>query len=90
MGFSALIAAVGMVNNLSLNVLQRTRELGLLRALGFTARQIRRMILIESAQLSGAAVAVGLALGTIYGWAGAQSLIGSIPGSPGIVLPTVP
>ena len=90
MGFSALIAAVGMVNNLSLNVLQRTRELGLLRALGFTARQIRRMILIESAQLSGAAVAVGLALGTIYGWVGAQSLIGSIPGSPGIVLPTVP
>ncbi|TFB84183.1 FtsX-like permease family protein [Cryobacterium algoricola] len=90
MGFSALIAAVGMVNNLSLNVLQRTRELGLLRALGFTARQIRRMILIESAQLSGAAVAVGLVLGTFYGWVGAQSLIGGIPGSPGIVLPTMP
>ncbi|KGJ71929.1 hypothetical protein GY21_18775 [Cryobacterium roopkundense] len=90
MGFSALIAAVGMVNNLSLNVLQRTRELGLLRALGFTALQIRRMILIESAQLSAAAVAVGLVLGTFYGWAGAQSLIGGIPGSPGIVMPIVP
>jgi len=90
MGFSALIAAVGMVNNLSLNVLQRTRELGLLRALGFTARQIRRMILIESAQLSAAAVVVGLMLGTFYGWAGAQSLIGGIPGAPGIVPPTVP
>ncbi|MDJ0377047.1 ABC transporter permease [Cryobacterium sp. PH31-L1] len=90
MGFSALIAAVGMVNNLSLNVLQRTRELGLLRALGFTARQIRRMILIESAQLSAAAVVVGLVLGTFYGWAGAQSLIGGIQGSPGIVMPTVP
>ncbi|MDJ0338150.1 ABC transporter permease [Cryobacterium sp. PH31-O1] len=90
MGFSALIAAVGMVNNLSLNVLQRTRELGLLRALGFTAHQIRQMILIESAQLSSAAVVVGLVLGTFYGWAGAQSLIGGIPGAPGIMLPTVP
>lgn len=40
MVFSALIAAVRMANSLSLNVLQRTRELGLLRALGFTARQI--------------------------------------------------
>ena len=51
-GFSALIAAVGLVNNLSLSVLQRTRELGLLRALGFSARQLRRMILSESAQLT--------------------------------------
>lgn len=90
MGFSALIAAVGMVNNLSLNVLQRTRELGLLRALGFTARQVRSMILVESAQLTAAAVIVGFVLGTFYGWVGAQSLLGSINGSPGIVLPTIP
>lgn len=88
--FSALTAAVGMVNNLSLNVLQRTRELGLLRALGFTSRQVRRMILIESAQLSAASVVVGLVLGIGYGWAGAQSLVGSITGSPGIILPAVP
>jgi putative ABC transport system permease protein len=90
MGFSALIAAVGMVNNLSLSVLQRTRELGLLRALGFTARQVRTMILAESAQLTIAAVLVGLVLGVFYGWAGAQSLLGSISGSPGLVLPVIP
>ena len=90
MGFSALIAAVGMVNNLSLSVLQRTRELGLLRALGFTARQVRRMILVESASLTAAAVLVGLVLGTFYGWVGAQSLLGSLYGSPGIVAPAVP
>src|SRR5690606_31519104 len=48
-GFSAVIAGVGMVNNLSLSVLQRTRELGLLRALGFTAGQLRQMILAEAA-----------------------------------------
>ncbi|MET0932421.1 MAG: FtsX-like permease family protein [Mycetocola sp.] len=89
-GFSALIAAVGMVNNLSLSVLQRTRELGLLRALGFTRSQIRRMILAESIQMTVAAVGFGLVLGIVYGWAGAQSLLGSILGGGGIMLPSVP
>jgi putative ABC transport system permease protein len=89
-GFSALIAAIGMVNNLSLSVLQRTRELGLLRALGFTARQVRGMILAESAQLTAAAVLVGLVLGVFYGWAGAQSLLGGIQGSHGLVVPVFP
>jgi putative ABC transport system permease protein len=87
-GFSALIAAVGLVNNLSLSVLQRTRELGLLRALGFTGRQVRRMILVESASLTTAAVLVGLVLGTFYGWVGAQSLLGAIAG--GVVAPALP
>lgn len=89
-GVSALIAAVGLVNALSLSVLQRTRELGLLRALGFSRGQLRRMILAESTQLTATAVLVGLVLGTFYGWAGAQSLLGSAQGMPGIVLPGVP
>ena len=88
-GFSAVIAAVGMVNNLSLSVLQRTRELGLLRALGFTRAQIRRMILAESIQMSVAAVGFGLVLGVVYGWAGAMSLLGSILGGE-FALPSVP
>ncbi len=86
-GFSALIAAVGMVNNLSLSILQRTRELGLLRALGFSARQLRGMVRAESAQLTIAALLVGLVLGVLYGWAGAQALLGSIDG---FILPSVP
>ncbi|CAN5159623.1 hypothetical protein BH09ACT1_BH09ACT1_26970 [soil metagenome] len=89
-GFSALIAAIGMVNTLSLSVLQRTREIGLLRALGFTAKQVRTMILAESAQLTIAAVVVGLVLGTFYGWAGAQSLLGTMSGGPGLVPPVLP
>jgi putative ABC transport system permease protein len=88
--FSALLAAIGMVNNLSLSVLQRIRELGLLRALGFTGRQIRTMIVAESAQLTIAAVVVGLLLGTLYGWAGAEALLGFAPGSPGIIWPAFP
>ncbi|WP_291040360.1 ABC transporter permease [Herbiconiux sp.] len=90
LGFSALIAAVGLVNSLSLSVLQRTRELGLLRALGFTAAQLRRMISVESAQLTAAAVLVGLVVGIFYGWAGAQSLLSSMPGAPAFIVPVVP
>jgi putative ABC transport system permease protein len=89
-GFSGLIAAVGLVNNLSLSVLQRIRELGLLRALGFSVRQLRLMILIESTQLTFTAVVLGLVLGAFYGWVGAQATLGSINGNPGIVFPAVP
>ncbi|MGY4856729.1 FtsX-like permease family protein [Cryobacterium sp. AP23] len=88
-GFSALIAAVGMVNNLAQSVLQRSREIGLLRALGFTGAQVRAMILAESLQMTVAAVAFGLALGVLYGWAAAQSLFGSLAGG-GLVAPAVP
>jgi putative ABC transport system permease protein len=87
-GFSGVIAAVGLVNNLSLSVLQRTRELGLLRALGFSVQQLRRMILSESAQLTLTAVLLGIVLGTVYGWAGAQSMLGFV--SDGLVVPVVP
>ncbi|AMB58660.1 ABC transporter permease [Microterricola viridarii] len=87
-GFSAVIAAIGLVNNLSLSVLQRTRELGLLRALGFTGRQVRAMILAESAQMTIAAIGLGLVLGVFYGWAGAQSLLGSISGE--LMAPALP
>lgn len=89
-GFSAVIAGVGLVNSLSLSVLQRTRELGLLRALGFSARQLRRMILAESGQLVLTAVALGLVIGTVYGWAGAHALVGSAPGIPGLQVVGIP
>ncbi|MGO4300126.1 FtsX-like permease family protein [Leifsonia sp. RAF41] len=88
-GFSAVIAACGVVNTLSLSVLQRRRELGLLRALGFSAAQVRRMILAESAQLTVASVLTGLVLGTLYGWIGAQSLLGGIPGG-ALLAPVLP
>lgn len=89
-GFSALIAAIGMVNTLSLSVLQRTRELGLLRALGFERRQLRGMIVAEAAALTTAATLTGLVLGFAYGWAGAQALLGGAQGEPVLVLPGVP
>jgi len=81
---SAVIAAVGFVSTMSLTVIQRGREIGLLRALGFTTTQIRSMITRESLALSGAATILGILLGLAYGAIGAQSLVGSM--NNGIVL----
>jgi len=88
---SSAIAAVGFVSTMSLGVIQRTREIGLLRALGFTGGQVRTMITKESVALSGTAVTFGMALGLVYGALGAQSLIGFqtngfVWGVPGLVL----
>jgi putative ABC transport system permease protein len=89
-GFSALIAALGLVNTLSLSVLQRTRELGLLRALGFDRGQLRWMVVAEAAALTVSATLTGIVLGFVYGWAGAQSLLGTTLAEPGLVVPGVP
>lgn len=89
-GFSALIAAIGLVNTLSLSVLQRGRELGLLRALGFERRQVRTMVVAEAAALTAAATMVGVVLGVGYGWAGAQSMLGSVSGEPMLIAPVMP
>jgi putative ABC transport system permease protein len=77
------------VNNLLLSILQRTREIGLLRALGFTRKQIRSMIVSESTQMVVASMGFGLILGIGYGWAAAQSLLGSLSGG-GVSAPTLP
>ena len=94
---SAVIAGVGLVNLLTLGVVQRRRELGLLRALGLSNAQVRRVVMLEAAHITIAALATGLVLGIGYGWAGAQSLLGSIPTAPSdtspaqtLVWPAVP
>jgi len=92
---SAVIAAVGLVNLLTIGVVQRRRELGLLRAIGLTNRQVRRMVLLEAAHVTIAATATGLVLGVAYGWIAAQSLLGSVPSMPdfqpaGLIAPVVP
>ncbi|MGW9627749.1 FtsX-like permease family protein [Microbacterium sp. NPDC055521] len=92
---SAVIAAVGLVNLLTIGVVQRRRELGLLRAIGLTSTQVRRMVLLEAVHITVAATLTGLVLGIAYGWIAAQSLLGSVPVLPdfepaGLVYPAVP
>ncbi|PRB07834.1 peptide ABC transporter permease [Microbacterium sp. MYb72] len=92
---SAVIAAVGLVNLLTIGVVQRRRELGLLRSIGLSNGQVRRMVLLEATHITVAATLTGLVLGVVYGWIAAQSLLGSVPTLPdfvpaGLVPPHVP
>lgn len=92
---SAVIAGVGLVNLLTIGVVQRRRELGLLRALGLTSAQVRRVVLLEAVHVTITALVFGLVLGTLYGWIAAQSLFGSVPippewTSPTFVAPALP
>ena len=92
---SAVIAAVGLVNLLTIGVVQRRRELGLLRSIGLSNKQVRRMVLLEATHITVAATLTGLVLGVVYGWIAAQSLLGSVPTLPdfepaGFVLPQIP
>jgi len=74
--FSVIVAAIGLGSTLSMSVLQRRRELGVLRALGLTTRQARQMLLAESLLVSIVGVVIGLALGVGYGFVGANSVLG--------------
>lgn len=62
---SVVIAVLGIVNTLALSVLERTRELGLLRAVGMSRRQVKRMVRIESVVVSlfGGLLGVGVGIG---------------------------
>lgn len=64
---AVIIAFLGIVNTLALSVFERTREIGLLRAVGTTQQQIRRMILIESVLIAVLGSLLGLFLGLVYG-----------------------
>ena len=63
LGFSVVVSLFGMVNTLVLSVFERTRELGMLRAIGMTRRQARRMIRQESVITALIGAALGLPLG---------------------------
>jgi putative ABC transport system permease protein len=63
LALSVIIALLGIVNTLALSVHERTRELGMLRAVGMSRRQVRRMIRAESVITA----AIGAVLGTVLG-----------------------
>jgi putative ABC transport system permease protein len=65
LGMSVLIAGIGIVNTLTLSVFERRRELGLLRAVGLTRRETRRMVRLEALQLSLLGTLVGMAAGAL-------------------------
>jgi putative ABC transport system permease protein len=73
---AVIIALLGIVNTLALSVFERTRELGLLRAVGMTRAQVRSMVRWESVIISLIGAAAGAGLGIGLGMALSQSLKG--------------
>ena len=67
---AVLIALLGIVNTLALSVFERTRELGLLRAVGMTRGQVRAMVRWESVVIALIGAVSGAALGIVIGLAG--------------------
>ena len=96
-----IVAALGIVNTLTMGVVERIREIGVLRAIGMTRRQVMRMVVVEATILG----VVGVVLGSIAGLAAGALLIqlggglgprGGIPWLPigiatilGLVLPAL-
>lgn len=89
LAFSLVIAGIGVANNMKASVLQRTKELGMLRTVGLSTPSMWRMILAETAQLTMAAALFAIPLGILYGWCGSLSMLASLPGI-GVFLPTPP
>ena len=74
LGVSVLVSLVGVANTLSLSVAERTRENGLLRALGLTRRQMKSLLALEALFLSLTGALIGVGLGVAFGWVGVMSL----------------
>jgi len=96
LALAIVIALMGIGNTLSLSVHERTRELGLLRAVGETRGQLRAMVRWESVIVALFGTTIGLGLGVVLGWAlvqaagqqpgGSLSVFAAPPGQLGVVL----
>jgi len=74
LALAIIVAILGVVNTLALSVVERTREIGLMRAIGLSRRQLRRMIRLESVVIALFGALLGLGLGIGWG-ATAQQLL---------------
>jgi putative ABC transport system permease protein len=74
LGLAIVIALFGIANTLTLSVVERTRESALLRALGLTRRQLRRMLSVEALVMAVIGAVTGVVLGVAFGWAATNAM----------------
>jgi putative ABC transport system permease protein len=86
LALAIVIALLGIANTLSLSVHERTREIGLLRAVGATRGQIRSMVRWESLIVAMFGTAGGVAIGLLPGWALARAATGGTFAAPAVPL----
>jgi putative ABC transport system permease protein len=69
LALAIVIALLGIGNTLALSIFERTRELGVMRAVGMTRRQLRTTIRLESVIIASQGTLLGLLVGVFFGWA---------------------
>ncbi len=74
LALSVIISLFGIVNTLALSIYERIRELGLLRAVGMSRKQVRRMIRSEAVVIALIGATLGLVIGVAFGWAMQRAL----------------
>lgn len=87
LGIAVVIALIGIANTLGLSVLERARENALLRALGLTRRQLRRMLAAEAVLLSVVATVLGTVIGVVFAWVAVRTLVDVAIDDATVVLP---
>ena len=83
LGLTVFIALVGITNTTMLAINERTREIGLLRAIGATRTGVRRIVRLEAALLAAVGTAVGVVIALFGGWA----LLATVQGAPALAVP---
>ncbi|MCH8984511.1 MAG: ABC transporter permease [Acidobacteria bacterium] len=69
LGLAVIIALIGVTNTMTLSVFERTREIGLLRAVGLSRRQTRRMVRAEASIIAVFGAVLGILIGVFFAWA---------------------
>ena len=78
LGLAIVIALLGITNTMALSVLERTQEIGLMRAVGMTRRQTKGMIRLEAAVVSLFGALLGVVVGLAFGWLAVLAIPASI------------
>jgi len=89
LALAIIIALMGITNTLALSIFERTRELGVLRALGMTRGQLKTTVRFEAIIISLFGTILGLSVGVFFGWAVVQALSDEGIGTLAIPVPTL-
>jgi putative ABC transport system permease protein len=80
LAMAVIIAALGVVNTLAMSILERRREIGMLRAVGLPRNAVRRMVQLESVLIASFGAVLGIAVGSFLAWACVRLLRSAMTG----------
>ncbi|MBI0298660.1 ABC transporter permease [Streptomyces sp. PRKS01-29] len=79
LAMAVIVAVLGVINTLAMSVFERSKEIGMLRAIGLDRRGIKRMVRLESLVISLFGGVLGLGLGVFFGWAAGELVAVELP-----------